>query len=101
MFSKCIEGVLYDVISSRMNNKEKQYRKLPLKSTEQIFAAIDVNIPTEYEFNKNTIVLVMNCISKNIDLLSLSKKQINIINKIHPLCKGTALYDIHTGNSPV
>jgi hypothetical protein len=68
LFSKNIEGILYDIIDSRMIEKEKEYSKMPLKNTEQIFGAIDVNIPDVYKYNKETVFVIMDCINKNYNL---------------------------------
>ena len=56
LLAENIEGMLYDVITTRMQEKQKQYDKLPLQSLEQIYAAIDVNIKDTYTYNKDTIL---------------------------------------------
>lgn len=93
--SKNIEGVLYDVITTRMNNKEREYSKLPLQSTEQIYGAIETNIPDKYIFNEKTVVFVMNSVKENCSRLELTELQCNQINNVHPLSKGTFLYDLY------
>jgi hypothetical protein len=98
VLSKNMEGVLHDVISPRMIEKEKEYKKLPLKTTDQIFAAIQSNIPDEYEYSDKTTVFVFDCIKEETGYLKLDKEQVELINKIHPLCQGTAIYDIYKGS---
>ena len=93
--SKNIEGVLYDVIDSRMKDKTREYNKIPLQSSEQIYGAIEVNIPDKYQFNNNTTVFVMDCIKKTCKKLKLSEENCNDINKTHVLGKGTFLYDLY------
>ena len=87
-----IEGVLHDVLFTRMKQKEKEYSKLPLKTIEQMYAVLEINIPDKYEFNKNTTVLVMNCIDESCEKLDLSSEDIEDINDTDPLCRGTVLY---------
>lgn len=94
MLVKCIEGILYDVIHCRMKEKELEYSKLPLKSTEHIYAAIEANIPDEYEFNVKTKVLVMNAMEETYSLFDFPKDQVDIINEIHPMARGTYIYDL-------
>ena len=95
MLAKCIEGVLYDVMFSRVKEKEKNYSKLPLQSTEHIYAAIEANIPDTYKFNKKTKVLVMNVMDENHDLIDIPLEEIDIINEIHPMARGTYIYDLY------
>ena len=49
--SKNMEGILYDVITSRMKDKEREYSKMPLQTIEQIYGAIEANIPDKYIYN--------------------------------------------------
>jgi hypothetical protein len=92
--SRNIEGILYDVIESRMQVKNKSYERLPLQTTEQIYGAIEVNIPDKYVFNDNTTVFVMNCITEECSRLRLTKEQINKVNSSHKLGKGSFLYSM-------
>lgn len=101
IFSRSMEGILYDIITARMIRKKHEYSKLPLKSIEQIYAGIESNIPDEYVYNNNTNVVIFDTIKENTGYLTLTPEQINIINEIHPLCRGTSLYDIYTGKSPI
>ena len=95
--AKNIEGVLYNVIGTRMKQKNKEYSRLPLQTTEQIYGAIDVNFPDKYVFNKNTTVLVMDCRDtvKNSYKLKLDPEEYNNINNTHFLSRGLFLYEIY------
>lgn len=95
---KNLEGIFYDVIETRMKEKQLQYEKMPLQSTEQIYGAIEANIPDKYEFNKNTVVFVMNSISENCSRLELTTEDIEKINNTHSLGKGTLLYSLYKKN---
>ena len=96
-----MEGILYKVITKRMKKKNKDYNKLPLRNIQQIYAAIETNIQDSYIYNKDTTIFVFDNIKKNTGTFKLTKQQINIINEIHPICKGTSLYDIYTKRSPI
>ena len=96
--SKNIEGVLYDVVESRMKIKEKEYKKLPLQTPEQIYGAIEINIPDKYIFNKNTTVFVMDCTTKNCSRLKITDDQCREINNTHTLSKGMLLYSLFKNN---
>ena len=95
--SKNIEGVLFDVIEARMLVKETEYKKLSLQTPEQIYGAIEVNIPDKYVFNKNSCVFVMDCISEKCERLELSDDAslFNKINNTHVLSRGSLLYNLY------
>jgi hypothetical protein len=89
-----IEGILYDVINSRMTEKNEEYKKIPLQTPEQLYGALEINIKDKYKFNKNTTVFVMDCVSEKCSRLEISDvyKQ---INKIPSLSRGSFMYDIY------
>jgi hypothetical protein len=92
VLSKCIEGVYYDVVNKQMENKKKEYSKLPLKSVEEIYGCIEVNFPDKYVYNENTIIFCLDCTKKVCKPFRLSKKEIKELNEIHPLTRGGFLY---------
>jgi hypothetical protein len=95
IMARCSEGILYTIIKNRMKQKTEDYKKLPLQSVEQIYAAIEVNVQTNYKFNEDTTVIVMDCMNKKLSSFKLDDEQINEINDIHSLSKGTFLYEIY------
>ena len=101
MLSKCIENILYKEINKRMKKKIKEYNKLPISSLQEIYAIFETNIKEDYIYNENTQIYIFDCIKKNTESFKLKKKHINLLNKIHPLCKGTTLYDIYNNKSPI
>lgn len=90
--SRCIEGVLYDVMYPYSHKKEKQYSKLPLQSVQEMYGVLEVNIPTRYEFNRKTKVFVLDSVLAGCEVMSLDIKDIDKLNSTHPLCCGTYLY---------
>lgn len=95
VLAKNIEGVLYTAMVKRASNKEQEYRKLPLQSPEHMYAALEANIPDEYEFNENTTVFIMNTVEKNTTLISLPPQELATINKLHTMVRGTYIYDLY------
>ena len=74
----------------RLEVKEKEYEKLPVRNIEQIYAIIDVNIPDEYEFNSNTVIHIFDSIKETSSkIYDLSEENISNINSIHSLGRGT------------
>jgi hypothetical protein len=96
--SKNIEGILYDAVESRMTEKDKEYAKMPLQTTEQIYGAIDVNMPDKYVYNEHTTVFVMNCITEDCTRLKLTPEICEEVNKTSSLGKGTFLYSVYKSN---
>lgn len=95
IFSTCAEGLLHDVIKTRMSEKEKEYKKLPLQSIEQIYGAIEANLPDDYVFTKNSNVFVFDAINENSDIFKIPNDQLEIVNEIHPMARGTYIYDLY------
>jgi hypothetical protein len=90
-----IEGILYDVITSRMVEKEKEYNKMPLRNIDQIFAAIDINIKDDYEYNENTKFYIIDMIDKKNNVFEISKEEIKNINGLNNLSRGCYVYDLY------
>ena len=94
IFARCLEGVLYKIMTERVKEKNKEYSKLPLKSVEEIFAVINTNIPDEYEYNEKTQVLVIDNVKKDCKLIKkLPDELLENINEITNLSKGCYIND--------
>jgi len=95
VFACNMEIIYYNEINRRTTEQKKLYDKMPLKSIEQMYAAIDSNVPTPYTYSDKTTVFVMDSVKKQSKLLTLNKEQIEAINKTHSFCRGSMLYDIY------
>jgi hypothetical protein len=94
VFSRALEGFMYETSKKLLKDKYKDYEKLPIKSTEQIFAVITSNLPDEYKYNKNTKILLIDNVSQTMSEHTLDKKEISNINEITHLARGTYINDI-------
>jgi hypothetical protein len=92
--SKNFEGLMYDTLKIQSENKKKEYEKLPLSTIDEIYAVLEVNIPSVYTFNPKTEIIVLDCKNKTTSELILTKNEINNVNDIEWLYKGTYLYSI-------
>ena len=91
-----MEGVLYDVMTARMTEKEREYKKLPLQSIEQVYAGIEVNLPDRYEYNNNTTISIFDSHKETaITTYQIPEEHIKNINDMHPITRGTFLYDLY------
>ena len=99
LLAENIEGVLYTVITSIVSNKQKQYDKLPAKNISEIYASIDINIPDNYIYNKNTIFYIIDVPNKKNDIYNIQPDQIDNINELHPISRGCYIYDLYKQSS--
>lgn len=88
-----IEGLFYNLIENRMQIKQKEYNKLSSKSIEQIFAYIDCNIEIPYEYTKQTNIIIIDSVKKKQNVINLQQNNIEIINKLDTIYRGTFIYD--------
>ena len=94
-FSRKMEGYLYKIINKTMRKKEREYKKMPLQSIEQIYGAIEVNIPDEYVYTKKTKVFVLNSIDETSDIMNIPDEYLKELNNTHTLGKGVYLYNLY------
>jgi hypothetical protein len=92
--SKSVEGILYEAMQKRMDEKKKMYKKVPLQTPEEIVAAIDININDTYEFNERTTFLVVDNIKKSCYPIELTPEQKAEINSYESISRGTEIYKI-------
>jgi hypothetical protein len=94
VFARNMEGALFETIENRMKKKEKEYSKLPLNSTEQVYGAIECNFPDEYVYNENTNVFIVDSINDTCTVYKIPGDQLQYVNDIHPMARGTFIYDL-------
>lgn len=100
ILAKNIEGMLYDIMTKYDKTLKKAYRKIPLQTVEEMYAVIETNIASEYDFDQNTEVVTFDCVKKQTFVFKLKPEHVNIINDVPPLYRGTVLYDIYNGKEP-
>ena len=95
VLSKNIEGVFYDVINTRMEEKQEQYDRLPLQSPEQMYAAIETNLSIKYTYSENTKVFIVNSLDQTGKLYSIPQSELKTVNKLPAIARGTYIYDLY------
>jgi len=93
-FSKGLEGLLFQAMEERVADKKIMYKKVPLQTPEEIVAAIDINIPDDYEFNERTTVLVIDNIKKSCYPLELTDEEKIDLNSYESISRGSEMYKI-------
>ncbi len=96
LLSQNIEGVLFETMKKRVHKKQKeQYDNLPLQSIEQIYAVITTNIQDVYKYTNKTKVLIMDSVLKECNIFNIPKGEIETINELSHLARGTYINDIY------
>ena len=95
VLSRSMEGIIYDVIFALNGKKVRSYNKLPLKSVEQIYAAIEANIQDKYVYSGDTSVIVLDSVEGKTDIFKIPKQSIEIVNDLHSIARGTYIYDLY------
>jgi len=94
-----IETKYHFIINNRIAKKTKMYNKVPLKNLEQMFAAIDINIPDEYIYNENTTVMMINVSSQTCEEFgNLPVELCKELNENISIGRGNILYSYFTKN---
>ena len=91
MLAQCIGGVFYDVMLCVKNKNNENYESMKVNTTLQIFAALDINFPSEYVYSNKTKVVL---IDKTQKIIKLNDSNIDLLNNSHPLTHGTLLHNI-------
>jgi hypothetical protein len=95
-FSRCMEGVYYEVMQKQVARKERDYEKLPLKSVEQMYAAIEINIPDTYRYCVGTKVCVIDVVRSDCGWVELSDEIVERLNSVVSVSRGRELYKFLT-----
>lgn len=98
VFSRSLEGVLYKIMKTISDKKNQEYEKLPLKSIEQMYGVITTNIPDDYIYNKKTKVVIIDSNEKTMKEFKIPEKELENVNDITHLARGTYIYDLFRNN---
>jgi hypothetical protein len=90
--SKTIEKYCYEKMSNTIADKKADYNNMLLKNTCEIYEALEANIPSHFEFDKDTVVYVWNSQDENSYIFKPPENLIEQINNKHPYDRGTILY---------
>ena len=95
VFSKAMENIMYKVISKRMEEKYEEYSQMKIQTPEEIYGAIEINIPCKYTFHVKNTVYVWDTVKKCNKQFKLSQEMIDTLNDTSPLLRGTILNDFY------
>ena len=96
-FANASQRILYDIIKIKNGETKEKYSQLPLTNVEQIYGAIESNIPHNYQYDKSTIINVYDAYNeKSTTLTNLPTDLINILNSTDQLLQGSVLHKYYT-----
>jgi hypothetical protein len=94
IFAKKMNGVLYEVMTERMSDKNKEYNKMKLQTTSEIYECLDYNIPSEYTLDNETVIYLFDCINERSLKFNLPSEIVEEINSTYPSSRGEVLYSL-------
>lgn len=99
VFSRSLEGFLYDTMKNITQIKDKEYKQLPLKSIDQIYGVITTNLPDEYVYNKKTTIVIVDNVEQNMKEFKIPENELENVNDITHLARGTYINDLFLSNN--
>ena len=95
LMARGMEGILFDVMFAKTISKEKEYAKMPLKSVEQIYAAVEANVNDSYVYTDKTSVIILDSLNKTTNIYEIPAHVLDTINDLNPIARGTYIYDLY------
>jgi len=92
VFTRCMEGVLYEAMETYMDEKMKDYESLTYNQVEQIAAVIMKKIELSAEFSEGQTITIINSISRRSFNHSLTAAQARVLNERPAVERGAALF---------
>jgi len=66
-----------------------------------MYGAIEANMPDNYEYNENTVVTIINDINETTTVYEIPKENLDEINELHPMARGTFIYDLYKSEQEI
>jgi hypothetical protein len=96
VFSRQMEGMMYDHMTPRLKEKEEEYRDMEIKNQQEIYEAIEVNMPSHFVFDKDTNVYIWDCYKKQSNVIVLSQRCVDKLNnQPDTMTRGEILYNFY------
>lgn len=94
---KSISSIFYKKYTKRKVEKEKLHENVAYKTSEEIFSVLEMNVPHNYIFTKDTTIIVLDSMNENADSFTLKNlpEQIILLNELESISQGTELYEIY------
>ena len=98
-FSKCIENYCHDKLKKLLSHKRRDYNKMVLRNSTEIYESIEANLPSHFVFDNDTEIYVWNCVEQRSYKTRIPRDITDRINVTHPYERGMVLYEYLSGKS--
>jgi hypothetical protein len=85
---KNIQNYCYDKLKRLTSDKQREYKTIPIQSTFEIYKAIEANLPSEFVFDKHTVIYTWNADKENSSKTTLDQTLVYVLNETHPAERG-------------
>jgi hypothetical protein len=92
-YSDAAEGILYEFMERIMNNKKKEYDKMPVQDVKDIYQVLEKNINSPFVFDKNTVIYCFHCQKKKSSIFNLKSSEITALNNCPTFDRGEMLFN--------
>lgn len=96
ILSSNIEGLLFDFMSSIKDIKTNAYGHMSFGNVDSIYGNVETCLKDDYIYTPSSnIIFVDNVKKTTYTFTNISTNQCTVLNKLHPITKGTYLYDLY------
>ena len=97
VFSECCEGLLYNSVREKIQESEDSYTNLKLRTPEQMYACLEINLPSKKTYTKSSKFLILDTIHNDrAEITNLPDFVLGLLNMTHPMNHGKILFDYIT-----
>ena len=96
---KCIENVCHTRMKALTAHKKSDYNKMLLRSTTEVYEALDANVPLPFFFDRHTKVYVWDAMNKQAEKFVMPPEWVDRMNETHPFERGIFLNELWSKHS--
>lgn len=96
---KCVENVCHSRMKALSAHKKSDYNQMLLRSTTEVYEAIDANVPLPFFFDHHTKVYVWDATTKHAEKFTVPREWVDSLNATHPFERGIYLHELWTKQS--
>jgi NAD+ kinase len=89
------KDAMYETLSQVKN---KEYGKMKIHYSSEMYEALEVNIPTNFTINKDTKIYVWDTVNETSKIFNVPELYVDDVNKLHNLEKGHFITQIIRNN---
>ena len=85
MVTQCLEGLFYDYLEKRYQEKDKQYEIMRCRKILDFYNVLHYNFPyiSEKPFSLKTVIMVVDHVNKKTKTLTIRPENLKVIQKLN------------------